>query len=229
MPHAGLPNSVEHTACPWPPTRPTTQIHQRTGLDRWGPLMTIWTQRQSVPAIKCIPLDRRGSLNDDMDTESKCSRHQMYSFQGIGILRNNGLQPQFIFGEAFPITIDERKVVQKLAPTIHSRIQPPPPIEHWVHKSKLSVESALTVDWEASGKAMSSLPRGRQYHHAKIATKFVGIRYRQALCGQSEIDTCPSCLSLMPPVSIVETVPHMLKCPATRHIWLAGLDTLNRR
>jgi hypothetical protein len=108
--------------------------------------------------------------------------------------------------EGWTLWHGQTKLTQPDSNSLYSLIQDPSTVAYWVRKKRIPEEAVDTVDWEASGTAMTSLPRARRRWVTKHASENCGTNATLAKWGYRDESKCPRCNEE------VEDCLHVLQC-----------------
>jgi hypothetical protein len=125
---------------------------------------------------------------------------------------------QMWFADTWSVWTDGKKVVSNLSTAIRgycSRLQAK---SYW--KSKLQ-NNTHTIDWDATGAAIKTIPRSKQQWLTKHCSGFCSVGRMAKLIGLRPTDECPRC-------GEVESAEHVWLCkqPDADHLWENSMEEL---
>lgn len=93
-------------------------------------------------------------------------------------------------GEPWQLWIDDRKVTSAISQQLYSVVQNKDGLKYWHTKPDISQEVTDLVDWDAIGRSMKGVPRGRRVFVTKHTAGMCGVRKFMLRWKQWETDQC---------------------------------------
>ena len=163
-------------------------------------------------------LDRWAHLNIRMDSQAKA-----HSRATIG--DSTRTLQQKIAGEPWALWIGDRKVVRKLWEEVIHHVQGPPCKQYWDDKHRFEPGDSEGVDWQATAKAMKTVPHSRRIYVTKHSAGICGVGKWMKRWKQRESAKCPRCNHEE------EDAQHVLQCRGVgvEQAWEIALESLEQR
>ena len=163
-------------------------------------------------------LDRWAQLNIRMDAQAKA-----HSRDTIG--DSNRTLQQKISGEPWALWIGDRKVVRKLREEVINHVQGPPCMQYWDDKQRFAPGDSEAVDWQATAKAMKTVPHSRRIYVTKHSAGICGVGKWMQRWKKWDSAKCPRC------DHEEEDAKHVLQCkgPGVEQAWEAALESFEQR
>ena len=163
-----------------------------------------------------IVLDRWALINIDMDLKAKEHWHRMQSDRSTP-----GFIQQEIYGEPWSFWVGPRKISQRFREEVIEHIQGKAVKKYWDGKKRFGGKSSADIDWNATKKAMESVPLSRKRWVSKHASGFCAVGKMMLKWKKRETDECPRC-------GASEDVEHVIRCrgEGSDEIWENSISQL---
>jgi hypothetical protein len=165
-----------------------------------------WTYKHVLGHQSVFPLDRAGTLNDEMDIKCKRFWEQTQEMQPIW------------FHNEWQVMINSRPISSNLSKSIREYCAVKRAEKYWNSKQKGIHKD---VDWVAISSANNGMQRSRLQWITKHVSGFCAVGTMAKKMGWRVTDECPHCKS-------PESTQHVWQCqtPQTDAIWKTGLKEL---
>jgi len=120
-------------------------------------------------------------------------------------------------------TIEGQRIIKNITTSLWQHLNSKIILNHWAMREQFTLQVSKMIDWEASGKAMNSLPLSQRQWVSKVAAKFLPDGKNMQRWGLRPQANCPRCSCL------VKDKEHIFKCPleAATKQWGKAIEELD--
>ncbi len=167
-------------------------------------------QDQGIPTA----LTRLAWMNINMDKAAKAK------LLSVGPDKQQGSIPY----EGWTCAIEGRRSIKHLVTDLRQHLNGKIILNHWATKERFSPQVAKTIDWDATGRAMNSLPLPQRQWVSKLAAKFLPDGKNMKRWGLRTQSKCPRCQCP------IEDKDHIFKCQSesAQQQWMKAVEDLDR-